>query len=165
MSAGSAIVTRHEPSSAATMWVPVGAVLFMVALAGSAIVVPQLRLLHVLQALIYVAVAIFGRGGSTLAFGAAITMAAFWKALQLFITHNMEKGLVLFWLFLRSGHARQLDTMIVPLGGVAHFILIAACTCAFLEQEKGRKKWWKLLAGGVIVMAYFALIVALALPR
>ena len=35
------------------VWIPIGAGLFIAALAGSAVVVPQLRLLHVFQALIY----------------------------------------------------------------------------------------------------------------
>jgi hypothetical protein len=40
------------------LWISIGAGLFLVALTGSALVVPELRLLHLLQALIYVAVVI-----------------------------------------------------------------------------------------------------------
>jgi len=43
------------------VWIPIGAGLFVIALAGSALVVPELRLLHLLQALIYVAIVILAR--------------------------------------------------------------------------------------------------------
>jgi hypothetical protein len=43
-------------SSMTRVWIPIGAGLFLVALAVSAVAVPELRPLHFLQALIYVAV-------------------------------------------------------------------------------------------------------------
>jgi|SRR5580704_11156090 hypothetical protein len=45
-------------SSSRHVWISIGAGLFLVALAVSALAVPQLRLPHLLQALIYVAVVI-----------------------------------------------------------------------------------------------------------
>ena len=52
-------------SSSARVWIPIGAGLFLVALAVSAVAVPELRPLHFLQALIYVAVVIDSiRGGA-----------------------------------------------------------------------------------------------------
>lgn len=152
-------------SRATSLWIQIGAALFIVALAVSAVVVPPLRALHVLQSLIYAAVAIFSARGSIWALGAGITIASLWNGLQLFITHNMQRGAILFWSFLRTGHARQLDTMMVALGGLAHFILIAACISAFLNRYRTHRSWWKLLGGGLIVLAYFGLIVAIALPR
>lgn len=166
MSAGTLTVRPQRiSSSAARLWIPIGSGLFIIALAGSATVVPQLRRLHLLQALIYVAVAIFGRRRSALALGAGITIATAWNGLELFVTLNMQRGIVLFWSFLHTGQVRQLDTMMVALGGLGHFILIAACLSAFLEQDKAQRSWWKLVCGGVIVLAYFALIVAVALPH
>lgn len=43
------------------VWIPLGAGLFIFALVGSAVAVPQLRLLHLFQALIYVAVILLAR--------------------------------------------------------------------------------------------------------
>lgn len=166
MSTSAPTVRSSSISSSATrLWIPIGAGLFVIALTGSAIVVPQLWFLHMLQAMIYIAVVILGRRGNVFALGAGITIAIVWNSLELFGPHNMQRGMVLFWSFLRNGQGRQFDTMLVPLGGLGHCILLAACTFAFFEQEKSRRSWWKLIAGGVIVLAYFALIVVIALPR
>lgn len=74
------------------IWIPIGAGLFILALAGSAVVVPQLRLLHAFQALIYVAVVLLARRQSALGFGAGIAIAVAWDGLQIFITHLAQAG-------------------------------------------------------------------------
>ena len=149
----------------ANVWIPVGAGLFMVALTVSAIVVPRLRLLHLLQALIYVAVILLTRRNNALGFGAGITIAAIWNSLNLFVTHLFQAGAREFWSLLLTGHLRRPDTMMVTLGGVAHFILIIACVAAFLQLHPGKKEWGQFVAGGVLVLAYFALIIVAAAPR
>jgi hypothetical protein len=55
--------------------------------------------------------------------------------------------------------------MMVPLGWIGHFILIFACLVASFENQTTERKWWKFAGGGAIAVAYFALIVAVALPR
>jgi hypothetical protein len=145
------------------VWIPVGAGLFIVALIGSAIVVPPLRLLHFLQALIYVAVIVLARRNNAGAFGAGTTIATAWNTLQIFITHLMQAGLREFGSFLHTGHVRRPDTMMVPLGCVAHFLLIIGCLSAFLRRP-GKRQWGRFIVGGVVVLAYFALIVFIALP-
>ena len=151
-------------SSATRVWIPVGAGLFIVALAVSALVVPQLRSLHVLQALIYVAVVALAHRKSVWAFGAGTAVAVFWNGLQLLVTHNMQAGAAVFWSFLRGGQLRRVDTMMVTVGGIGHFILTIACLVA-MRDVKTSKKWPKFIAGGAISLAYFALIVFIALPR
>src|SRR6202020_599099 len=69
-------------SSATRVWIPIGAALFLVALAVSAVAVPELRPLHFLQAHIYVAVAILARGSNVFAFGAGFTIAVAWNCLE-----------------------------------------------------------------------------------
>ncbi|HEV3249436.1 MAG TPA: hypothetical protein VGZ71_00685, partial [Puia sp.] len=81
--------------------IPVGVGLFIFALAVSAAVVPQLRLLHLLQALIYVAIFILTRRSNALGFGAAVFIATAWNCLQLFVTNLSETGAALFWSFVR----------------------------------------------------------------
>lgn len=148
------------------VWIPAGAMLFVVALAGSALVVPQLRPLHFLQALIYVAVIALARRNSAFGFGAGFTIAVFWNSLNLFVTHLMQAGVVAFWTFLHTGQARRPDTMMVPVGGIAHFILIVSCMAAMIDpRTDNHRKWWKFAGGGIIVLAYLALIVAIARPR
>jgi hypothetical protein len=152
-------------SSSTRVWVQIGAGLFLIALAVSATVVPQLRLLHFLQALIYVAVIVLARRNSAWGFGAGVTIAIVWNSLNLFLTHFMQAGAIAFWSFVRTGQVRRLDTMMVTLGGIGHCILIAACLTAIFRQPSGNKKWWKFAGGGALTLAYFAVIVAVARPR
>jgi hypothetical protein len=152
-------------SSATRFWIPVAATIFIVALIVSAWVVPQLRFLHFLQALIYVAIVILARRNSAWGFGAGVVVAVAWNSLNLFVTHLVHAGLVEFWSFLHTGQVRRLDTMMVALAGIAHFILIIACLVAVLRQRTEKNKWWKFAAGGILALAYLVLIVAVARPR
>jgi hypothetical protein len=145
------------------VWIPIGAALFVLALGVSALVVPQLRLLHLLQAFIYVV--ILARRNNVFALGAGFTIAVAWNCLEIFVAHLMQAGAVMFWSFLHTGHVQHLETMMVPLGGIGHFILIIACLAAFFNQTTDNKRWWRLLGGGVLVLGYFAVIVAIARPR
>jgi len=147
------------------VWIPIGAALFLVALAVSAVAVPELRLLHFLQALIYVAVVFLARHNNVFALGAGFTIAVAWNCLEFFGPHLIQAGVVLLWFFLHTGQVRHLETMMVPIGGIGHFILIIACLAAVFNQKADNKKWWKFLAGGVLALGYFAVIVAIARPR
>lgn len=53
----------------------------------------------------------------------------------------------------------------VMVGGVAHFLLIIACTARFIQLRPRRKQWGQFFAGGFLARAYFALIIAFAAPR
>ena len=152
-------------SMSTRVWIPIGAGLFLVALAVSALAVPQLRLLHLLQAFIYVVVVILARRNNAYALGAGFTIAVAWNCLEIFGPHLMQAGAVMFWSFLRTGQVQHLETMMVPIGGIGHFILIVACAAALLKQRTDSKKWWKFVGGGFLALAYFALIVAVARPR
>jgi hypothetical protein len=156
---------RAKRSSSTHVWIPIGAGLFLVALAVSAVAVPQLRLLHLLQAFIYVAIVILARRNNVFALGAGFTIAVAWNCLEFFGPHLIQAGAVLLWTFLHTGQVRHLETMMVPLGAIGHLILIFACLMALVNQTTGTRKWWKLLAGGLLVLGYFALIVAIARPR
>lgn len=152
-------------SSVTRVWIPIGAGLFLVALAVSAVAVPELRPLHFLQALIYVAVVILARRNNVFALGAGFTIAVAWNCLEFFGPHLIQAGAVMFWSFLHTGQVQHLETMMVPIGGIGHFILIIACLTALSHQTTDTNRWWKFLAGGALVLGYFALIVAIARPR
>jgi hypothetical protein len=147
------------------VWIPIGAGLFLLALAVSALAVPQLRLLHLLQAFIYVVVVILARRDNAYALGAGFTIAVAWNSLEIFGPHLMQAGAVMFWSFLHTGQVEHLETMMVPIGGIGHFILMIACLSAIFQPTTDTRKWWKFLAGGGLVLGYFALIVAVARPR
>jgi len=165
-----AVVTEMNDGSvnlslATRVWIPIGAGLFLVALAVSAVAVPDLRPLHLLQAFIYVAVVILARRSNVFALGAGFTIAVAWNCLEFFGPHLMQAGAVMFCSFLHTGQVQHLETMMVPIAGIGHFILIIACLTALFHQTTGTKKWGKFIAGGVLVLGYFALIVAIARPR
>ena len=151
------------------MWIRIGLLvgsgLFILALIISAAVVPQLRLLHVLQGLIYPAVLILAWRNSAFGFGAGATVAVAWNSLNLFVTRLMGAGASELWGFLMTGHSRRLDTMAVFVGGVGHFLLLAACVAATVSLPSGQGRWPRFIAGGAAVLVYFGLIVAVAAPR
>ena len=158
------VTPYSRASSAALAWISIGSAVFLIALTLSALVVPQLRLLHFLQAFIYVAVVVLARRNSVWGYGAGVTIAVAWNSLNLFVTHLMQAGAIAFWSLLRTGQVRRLDTMMVTLGGIGHFILIAACLTAFIHQT-GNRRWWAFAGGGALALAYFALIIIVARPR
>lgn len=155
----------QAPRRASTrLWIPLAAVLFLIALAISALVIPQLRVLHLLQGVIYVAIIIFASRNSPWAYGAAVAVAAVWNSLNLFITHLIQAGAVAIWSLLRSGQVRRPDTMMVTVAGIAHFILIVASLDAVIHS-RDQRKWRKFILGGVLALVYLAAIVAIARPR
>jgi hypothetical protein len=155
---------------ATRVWIPIAAALFTVALIVSAVVIPELRLLHALQAIIYVAIVILARSNSMWAIGAGLAIAVVWNGHSLFVSHSMQRGMTVLWSLLQTGHMRELGpTPIVPmmvlLGGIAHFVLIGACLAVLFDRRIDDKKPWKTVAGGVLVLAYFALIIIVSDPR
>ena len=143
----------------------IGSVLFIFALAGSAFLIPQLRLLHVLQALIYVAVLVLARRNSPWGLGIGVIIATAWNCLNLFVTHLFQKGAVQFWSLIRTAHVSQPDTLMVMVGGVAHFLLIFGCVAGFVQLRPRGRQWAQFFGGGALALAYFALIIAIAAPR
>jgi hypothetical protein len=146
-------------------WLYIGAGLFLLALLISAILVPDLRILHSLQALIYVAVIVLARRNSAWGYGAGFSVAILWNSMGLFLTHLIQAGAIALWSLLRTGHARELVPMAVTLGGIGHFILICASVLLMVRCNGEPRKWWKFAGGGVLSLAYFALLVALFQPH
>jgi len=153
----------------ASRWIRVsialGVGLFLLALLLSAVFVPQLRLLHLFQALIYVAVIVLTRRNSPWGFGVGVIIPTAWNCLNLFVTHLFQAGAGQFWSLVRTGHVSRPETLMVMVGGVAHFLLIIACMAGFIQLRPRRKQWGQFFAGGFLALAYFALIIVTAAPR
>jgi hypothetical protein len=143
----------------------VGIGLFLLALAVSAAIIPQLRLLHLLQALIYVVVLILTSRNSPWGFGAGTIIAIAWNSLNSFVTHLFQAGAGQIWTLIHGGHVTRPETLMVTIGAVGHFILIIACIAGFLEQKPRAKNWAQFFGGGFLVLAYMALIIATTAPR
>ena len=147
------------------VWIYVGAALFLVALLVSAIVDPELRILHCFQALIYVAVIVLARRNSPWGYGAGFAIAIVWNGMNFFGPHLIQAGAVGFWSWLRTGHEQQLVPMMVTLGALGHFILIFATLVAILRHNAETRKWWKFAGGAALAVAYLGVLVAFALPH
>jgi hypothetical protein len=143
----------------------IGVSLFLLALTVSAVFIPQLRLLHLFQALIYVAVLVLTRRNSPWGFGVGVIIATAWNCLNLFVTHLFQAGAGQFWSLLHTGHVSRPDTLMVMVGGVGHFLLIRACMAGFLQLRPGIKQWGQFFAGGLLALAYFGLIIATLAPH
>jgi len=155
---------RLNGSRSAQLWTYIGAALFLVALLGSAIAIPGLRILHSFQALIYIAVIVLTRRNSSWGYGAGFAIAIAWNGVEL-IAHVMQADAVAVWSSLRAGHVPPVVPMMVMLGGAAHCILIVAALFVLIRHNTEVRKWWKFAGGGVLSIAYFALLVAFARPH
>jgi hypothetical protein len=155
---------RLNGPRSAQLWTYIGAALFLVALLGSAIAIPGLRILHSFQALIYVVVVVLARRNSPWGYGAGFAIAIVWNGVEL-VAHVMQADAVAVWSSLRTGHVPPVVPMTVMLGGAAHCILVVAALFALIRHNTEARKWWKFAGGGVLSIAYFALIVAFARPH
>jgi hypothetical protein len=137
--------------------IPASAVTFIFALFIAAVFQPNIRLLHALQALIYVAVIILARRDSAWGYGAGCFISGAWNFMYI-------KGTVGPIWDLITGRLFRPDLVIVLLAVVAHFCLMIACIAAFLRLAPPSKRWIKFLAGGFLTLAYFVLIIVTAAP-
>jgi hypothetical protein len=160
------MTSEQVPGSRWTrVWIPLGAGLFIAALVGSAVAVPRLLVLHAFQSLIYVAIIILARKNRVVGFGAGVTIAVAWNSNEWLGPHLIQAGAREFWSFLATGNLHRPDTLMVFFAAIAHIVLLIGCLAAFRELHPGKKEWWRFLTGGVLVLAYFAIIVVAFLPR
>jgi hypothetical protein len=155
--------TSESPWIRVSIFIGVG--LFILALALSAVFIPQLRLLHFFQALIYVAIIVLTRRSSPWGFGVGVIIPTAWNCFNLFITHLLQAGVGQFWSLMRTGQVTRPDTLMVMVGGVGHFLLIVACLARFLQLQPRGKQWGQFFAGGFLALAYLALMIATTAPH
>lgn len=144
------------------MSISIGVALFFLALALSAVIVPQLLYLHLLQTLIYLAILLLTERNSPWGYGIGVIVPTTWNCLNLFVTHLFQKGAVQFWsllhtrqfcFLLRTGHVSRPETMTVMVGGMAHFLIIVACVAGFLHLRPRGKQWGQFFGGGILALA------------
>jgi hypothetical protein len=130
----------------------------MFALLISAVFVPSLRLLHALQALIYVAVIVLTRRNSAWGFGAGCFIAAFWNYIFL-------RGAAADVLAFITGRVLRPDVAIQLAATVAHFLLILACLTGFLRLKPLPKQWSAFVAGGIMAVSYLVVLMVTLRPQ
>jgi hypothetical protein len=81
------------------------------------------------------------------------------------VTHLFQAGAGQFWSLVRTGHVSEPVPLVVMVGGVAHFLLIIACMCGFLELRPRLKLWGQFFAGGLLSLAYLGVFIATIGPH
>jgi hypothetical protein len=142
-----------------------GAGFFIFALFLSAVFDPKIRLLHALQALIYVAVIVLTRRNSAWGFGSGCVTAAFWNYINLFVTTFIRAGVHQFSLFFRTGHLPRPDLALSVMAAAGHFLLIIGCLAGFLRLRPKGRQWGQFVAGGILALAYFIVIIVTTGPQ
>jgi len=150
-------------SGAHTGWIRglilTGAGLFIFALFVSAIYDPKIRVLHVLEALIYIAVIVLTRRSSAWGFGAGCIIAIFWNYIGLFVINFVKSGVQEFLLLLQTGHLHRPDLLIALPAAAGNFLLMLGCLAGFFRTSPKAKQWRQFALGGVLSVAYFVLII------
>ena len=154
---------RRAPAHWPLAAIHAGASLFIVALAGSAFFDPAIWILHLCQALIYVAVMVFVQRGSSWAFGAGFTIAVLWNGTNLFASGFIAAGLRALQAGLTTGHVLRPVLLLVLVGALGHFLMIAGCLTGFLRSGHGRRPWGRFLGGAVLGFVALVLISPLRL--
>jgi len=143
----------------------VGAALFILALFVSAVFEPSIRVLHALQALIYVAVVILTRRNSPLGYGAGFVVSAFWNYVNLFVTTFIRNGFDQLIGLLQTGRIARPDQFLAIIAATGHFVLIVACLIGFLETRPKPGAWTKFIGGGLLAIAYLVGIIFITGPQ
>ncbi len=136
-----------------------GAVFFLLALLLSAVFEPRIRVLHTLQALIYVAVIVLTRRQSAWGFGAGCFIAAFWNYTNIFVTTFVRNGMNQIVSLLHTGHMRHPDALIAVVAAFGHFLMMVACAFGWLRLRPGGRQLGEFVLGGVLAIGFFVLII------
>jgi hypothetical protein len=159
------MVTTRAESRWVRWSILTGAGLFIFALVLSAVFEPRIRVLHALQALIYVAVIVLTRRNSSWGFGAGCVIAAFWNYINLFVTTFIKAGVNQWIAFLQTGRIERPDLALSAFAAAGHFLLIAACLIGFLRTRPRARDWGQFVGGGVLAIAYLIAIIITTGPQ
>lgn len=142
-----------------------GAACFLFALIFSAVFDPTIRLLHALQALIYIAVIVLTRRNNAWGFGAGFMISSFWNYINLFVTTFIKAGLDQLVTLLQTGGIQRPDLLIAVVAAGGHFLLLAACGAGFVRTRPKALQWGQFAAGGALSIAYFVAIIVATGPQ
>jgi hypothetical protein len=131
---------------------------FLFALFVAALFQPSLRVLHALQALIYIAVIVSTRRNSLAGFGAGCFTALFWNYLFL------RGAAPAVWAFVTLKEIRP-DVGLQLGATVAHFLLIVACLVGFLRLKRSWKDWVIFLGSGFLSIDYVVVLILTLRPQ
>jgi hypothetical protein len=148
-------------------WAVVGLCLvFILISAGAAYLEPDIRLLHFLGWLIYLAVIVLALRHSKWGYGIGIATAAFWVGLSLFGTRFVGDGLENWAGFLRTGCITSAMSLLAVPAAISQLLLIVCCIWAYWRIRSKRWSDLAILAGSAAIsIGYLAGVVALFWPQ
>lgn len=153
--------TKIPHSSHADSWIngmiAIGSAMFVFGLAVSAAFAPEWRVLHLLQAFIYVAVVILTRRKNPAGFGAGLGVALFWDFLLLTTAgHDILQELRTLAL---TGRPQHPDLLLSTFAGCGHLLIIVACIFGFGRMRPAARQWLTCGFGAVVGLTYLLAIV------
>jgi hypothetical protein len=143
-----------------------GAAGFIVILAFSAALDPSIRLLHLFQALMYVAVIVLTARARRWGLFLGVSVAAFWNYSAMFVNSFFHNGMDALTQSFAHDRIVHPDQIIAVVAVFLHLVMIAGCLAAYLRLS--RKSWTDLAAWAATLVGqgcYFAAIMALFQPR
>lgn len=145
--------------------VVIGAGFLIFALALSAFYEPRIRVLHGLQALIYLAVVVLARRNRPWGFGAGLFISTFWNCINLFVTTFIRAGVEQLFDFFQTGRIARPDLALSLTAAAGHFLLVVACLAGFLRTRPQARQWAQFVGGGILAIGYFILIIVPTGPQ
>lgn len=136
-----------------TVLIVAGSAMFVFGLIVSAAFAPEWRVLHVFQALIYVAVVVLTWKNSPWGFGAGFFVALFWNVLSLFTTLWQDAAREI-WRLIRAGQLQRPDILLSSFAACGHVLIIVGCIVGFLRTRPGTRQWGQFVAAGVVTVLY-----------
>jgi len=131
--------TTQSPRRWIDLAIRIGAGFFIFALLLSAVFDPKIRLLHVLQALIYIVVSVLTGRQSPFGFGAGFAIAVLWNYTNLVITSFITEGMRFLWLFVQTGRLKHPDLLVAVVAAAGHFAMIGVrcriCSTGSLQER------------------------------
>ena len=157
----------HENSyTKVELGIVLSACMFIFALAVSAYFEPDIRVLHLLQALMYVFVIIFARHHSKWAYCVGFSIGAFWNYVAIFVNNFVLSGLVTLSLLVAGKQITNAGALIALPAALGNCGMIIFCIWAYIRL---RGKSWRdagiLAASAFLSTGYFAVIVVLTAPK
>ena len=133
---------------------------FIIVLVLAAVFDPTIRVLHTLQAFIYIAVIILTKKQNAWGYGAGVVMAGFWNWINLVHTNFIDAGMRQLSGLIHTGRVERPDLLIAVFAAGSHFLLIAGCLLGFARKpNKTAADLGRFLGGGALAIAWMVLII------
>lgn len=98
-------------------------------------------------------------------FGAGFFIASLWNYTNLFVTTFVKGGMIELGLLLRTGHLHRPDLLVAVVAAGEYFLMLITCYAGWVRMRPKLRETCEFLAGGVMAVAYFVVIILTAGPQ